>query len=208
MSEHPSPASSSAPRRLPAAERREGIVDAATRCFAERGFGGTTTARVAAQANVNEALVFRHFGTKQDLYLACVDAAWDRLQSRVATLCVDEPPARHWRMPGRAFLELVRGEPHVARMWMRGLVETTGIEAVDEHLAQLMRQVHEYVTGSVRESADAGGVIDGRDPETEAWTIVALGLLGAALGTRGVVEQGSFDAVLATHREWMTGDPD
>jgi AcrR family transcriptional regulator len=194
-------------RRLPAAERREGIVDAATRCFAERGFGGTTTARVAAEAGVNEALVFRHFGSKQRLYLACVDAAWDRLQARADELCAGEPDERHWRMPGRAFLELVRGEPHVARMWMRGLVETTGIEEVDDHLAALMTQVHAYVTGSVRHSADAGGVLEGRDPEVEAWTIVALGLLGASLGTRGLVERGSFDAVLATHREWMTGDP-
>jgi AcrR family transcriptional regulator len=193
--------------RLPAAQRREGIVNAATRCFAERGFGGTTTARVAAEADVNEALVFRHFGTKQHLYLACVDAAWERLQARSDELCTGEPAARHWRMPGRAFLELVRGDPHVARMWMRGLVETTGIEEVDDHLAALMSQVHEYVTGSVRHSANAGGVLDGRDPDVEAWTIVALGLLGAALGTRGLVERGSFDAVLATHREWMTGDP-
>lgn len=198
---------SSPAQRLPAAERRDGIVDAATRCFAERGFGGTTTARVAAEAGINEALVFRHFGTKQALYLACVDAAWRRLQARANDLCVGEPDARHWRMPGRAFLELVRGEPHVARMWMRGLVETTGIESVDSHLANVMRDVHEFVTGSVRHSADAGGVLDGRDPDVEAWTIVALGLLGAALGTRGLVEQGSFDAVLAAHREWMTGDP-
>ena len=193
--------------RLSAPERREGIIVAATRCFAERGFGGTTTARVAAEAQVNEALVFRHFGSKQALYLACVDAAWARLQARADELCIDEPDSRHWRMPGRAFLELVRGEPHVARMWMRGLVETTGIPEVDDHLATLMAQVHDYVTGSVRHSADAGGVLEGRDPGVEAWTIVALGLLGAALGTRGLVEQGSFDAVLAAHREWMTGDP-
>ena len=110
-------------------------------------------------------------------------------------------------MPGRAFLELVREHPHVARMWMRGLVETTGIAEVDEHLAARMTEVHAYVTGAVRHSADAGGVLEGRDPEVEGWTIVALGLLGAALGTRGLVERGSFDAVLAAHREWMTGDP-
>jgi AcrR family transcriptional regulator len=202
------PASTPPPaRRVPAPERRDGILDAATRCFAERGFGGTTTARVAAEAGINEALVFRHFGTKQALYLACVDAAWKRLQARAEELCTNEPDDRHWRMPGRAFLELVRDEPHVARMWMRGLVETTGIEAVDDHLADVMRDVHEFVTGAVRASSDAGGVLDGRAPSTEAWTIVALGLLGAALGTRGLVERDAFDAVLAAHREWMTGDP-
>lgn len=195
-------------RRLPAAERQASIVGAATRCFAERGFGGTTTARVAAEAAVNEALLFRHFGSKQGLYLACVDSAWTRLQARVGELCADEPDERHWRMPGRAFLELVRSEPHVAQMWMRGLVETTGIEKVDEHLATRMREVHRYVTVKVRHSDRAGGVLDGRDPSTEAWTIIALGLLGASLGTRGLVKRGAFDAVLASHREWMTGDPD
>lgn len=195
-------------KRLPAAERRAGIVRDATTCFADRGFGGTTTATVAQVAGVNEALVFRHFGSKQGLYLTCVDAAWARLQARCDELFESEPVERHWRMPGRAFLELVRTEPAVARMWMRGLVETTGIEAIDSHLAVLMTEVHDYVTDVVRRSADAGGLLPGRDPAVEAWTIVAIGLLGASLGTRGLVDQGSFDAVLASHREWVTGDPD
>lgn len=195
-------------KRLPAAERRAGILAAATRCFADRGYSGTTTASVAAQAGVNEALVFRHFHSKQELFLACVDAAWDRLRARCEELFTVEPDERHWRLPGRAFLELVRGEPDVARMWMRGLVETTGVPVIDEHLAALMRDVHAYVTGLVRHSSEAGGLLEGRDPEVEAWTIIALGLLGASLGTRGLVERGAFDAVLASHREWVTGDPD
>jgi AcrR family transcriptional regulator len=203
-----SDASSSARRRLPADERRAGILAAATSCFADRGFAGTTTASVAAAADINEALVFRHFGSKQDLYLAAVDAAWEQLRTRADELAANEPDARQWRMPGRAFLELVREQPDVARMWMRGLVETTGIPAIDEHLATLMRDVHGYVAGVVAHSKDAGGLLDGRDPEVEAWTIVALGLLGASLGTRGLVDQPAFDAVLASHREWATGAPD
>jgi AcrR family transcriptional regulator len=194
-------------RRLPAEERRAGILAAATRCFADRGFAGTTTASVAVAAGINEALVFRHFGSKQELFLACVDAAWERLRARGEQLALEEPESRRWRMPGRAFLELVQEDPAVARMWMRGLVETTGNDAIDGHLAQLMRDVHEYVTGEVAASAAAGGLTPGRDPSTEAWTIIALGLLGASLGTRGLVEREAFDAVLASHREWATGDP-
>lgn len=157
---------------------------------------------------MNEALVFRHFGSKRRLYLACVDAAWERLQARCDELYEAQPVELHWRMPGRAFLELVRAEPDVARMWMRGLVETTGIGAIDEHLAELMTQVHAYVSAVVQRSADAGGLLEGRDPDTEAWTIVAIGLLGASLGTRGLVEEDAFDAVLAAHRTWVTGRPE
>lgn len=196
------------PRRLPAAERRAGILEAATSCFADRGFAGTTTASVAARAAVNEALVFRHFGSKQDLYLACVDAAWERLRARCDELYAQEPVQRHWRMPGRAFLELVHGEADVTRMWMRGLVETTGNDAIDDHLARLMTEVHAYVADVVGRSAKAGGLLPGRDPRVEAWTIVAFGLLGASLGTRGLVERDVFDAVLASHREWATGAAD
>lgn len=201
-------AASEPTRRLPAAERRAGILAAATTCFADRGFSGTTTASVAAASAVNEALVFRHFGSKQELFLACVDAAWERLRARCEELYATEPVELHWRMPGRAFLELVRGEPDVARMWMRGLVETTGIAAIDDHLARLMTDVHRYVADVVRRSAEAGGLVEGREPDVEAWTIIALGLLGASLGTRGLVERDAFDAVLASHREWVTGSPD
>jgi AcrR family transcriptional regulator len=156
---------------------------------------------------VNEALLFRHFGSKRRLYLACIDAAWDALRERVAALCEGEPDARHWRMPGRAFIELVRTRQHVARLWVRALVETTGDPEIDAHLAALMRDVHGFVTGMVRTSEQAGGTLEGRDPGTEAWSIIALGLLGASLGTRGLVQPGAFDDVLAAHREWLTGDP-
>ena len=193
------------PRRLPAAARRGRILQAATACFADRGFAGTTTASIAARAAVNEALVFRDFGSKQDLYLACVDSAWERLRARCDELYAEEPVERHWRMPGRAFLELVHGEADVARMWMRCLVETTGNDVIDDHLARLMTEVHAYVTDVVARSAAAGGLLPGRDPRVEAWTIIAFGLLGASLGTRGLVERDAFDAVLASHREWATG---
>ncbi|MCW2960202.1 MAG: hypothetical protein JWM90_589 [Thermoleophilia bacterium] len=194
--------------RMSADARRSGILAAATTCFAERGYAGTTTSWLARTAGVNEALIFRHFGAKQQLFLECVDAAWSRMLVRCDELYDLEPEARHWRMPGRSFLEIVRSEPSVARMWMRGLVETTGIEAIDEHLARRMREVHDYVASVVERSAGAGGLLPDRDPHGEAWTIIALGLLGASLGTRGLVGQGEYDGVLASHRTWMTGSPE
>lgn len=56
--------------RLPSDERRDRILDAALRVFAERGFHGATTRELARAAGVSEALMFRHFPTKEDLYVA------------------------------------------------------------------------------------------------------------------------------------------
>src|SRR5688500_11121535 len=58
--------------RLSTADRKESIVAAATRCFAERGFEGTTTRMLARAAGVSEGLIFRHFPTKKSLYRAII----------------------------------------------------------------------------------------------------------------------------------------
>jgi AcrR family transcriptional regulator len=59
--------------RYSAANRREQIVEVATRLFADQGFQGTTTRQVAEHSGVTEALIFRHFRGKEDLYWAVIE---------------------------------------------------------------------------------------------------------------------------------------
>lgn len=71
--------------RLDSDDRRKAIVNAAVPLFARSGFAGTTTRELAAAAGVSEALLFRHFPSKQSLYreilrLGCEgDPALERL---------------------------------------------------------------------------------------------------------------------------------
>ena len=60
-------------QRLPASDRRRQLVETALDFFSRKGFGGTTTKEIAAAAGVTEAIIFRHFPTKQDLYNAVLD---------------------------------------------------------------------------------------------------------------------------------------
>jgi AcrR family transcriptional regulator len=59
--------------RMPGEERRHLILAVAVRLFSERGFRGTTTKEIAQAAGVSEAMLFRHFATKQELYAAILD---------------------------------------------------------------------------------------------------------------------------------------
>ena len=59
--------------RLPASDRRRQLVETALDFFSRKGFGGTTTKEIAAAAGVTEAIIFRHFPTKSDLYNAVLD---------------------------------------------------------------------------------------------------------------------------------------
>jgi AcrR family transcriptional regulator len=54
-------------------ERRQRILAEATRCFAARGFAGTTTRELAAGAGVTEAALYRYFPSKEALYAALID---------------------------------------------------------------------------------------------------------------------------------------
>src|SRR5437588_2669226 len=59
--------------RYSAADRREQILDAATQLFARQGFQGTTTKQISEQTGVTEALIFRHFASKDELYWAVIE---------------------------------------------------------------------------------------------------------------------------------------
>jgi TetR/AcrR family transcriptional regulator len=54
-------------------QRRRQLIDVAIELFARKGFGGTTTREIAKAAQVNEAIIFRHFETKEGLYAAILD---------------------------------------------------------------------------------------------------------------------------------------
>lgn len=58
---------------MAAEERRGQIVRVAMQLFSERGFRGTTTKEIAQAAGVSEAIIFRHFATKDELYTAIID---------------------------------------------------------------------------------------------------------------------------------------
>ena len=54
-------------------DRRQEILLAAMDLFAKKGFRGTTTRDLASQADVNEAIIFRHFNNKEELYSAILE---------------------------------------------------------------------------------------------------------------------------------------
>jgi len=59
--------------RLPASDRRHQLLETALDLFSRKGFDGTTTKEIAAAAGVTEAIIFRHFASKQALYSAVID---------------------------------------------------------------------------------------------------------------------------------------
>src|SRR4029077_19852910 len=65
----------SAPR-MAAADRRLPLIETAIPLFTEGSYHGTTPAEIARAAGVSEPILYRHFASKRDLYLAALEHVW------------------------------------------------------------------------------------------------------------------------------------
>ena len=111
--------------RLSARDRRSQILAAALEVVAEHGFHGTPTRELARRAGVSEALVFRHFPTKEDLIRAILaDAGFeDRIQFMESHL-VHMPPRQALQTIAEHLLTNLRERPDLFRVVFFGILET------------------------------------------------------------------------------------
>jgi AcrR family transcriptional regulator len=72
-------------RLLSRAERRESIIEAAKRSFARNGLSATVLEDVAAESGITKTIIYRHFGSKAELYQAALDDVSNRLTGALAT---------------------------------------------------------------------------------------------------------------------------
>ena len=74
---------------MPAAERREMVLEAAVAEFAARGLAGTSTEDVARRAGISQPYLFRLFPTKKALFLALIGRCFERVQDTFTTAAGD-----------------------------------------------------------------------------------------------------------------------
>ena len=193
--------------RLPAAERRQALVDTALWMFAEGSYRGTTTADIAHEAGVSEPILYRHFASKRELYLACIDEAWRRLRMQWEETMASEPPENWIRVMAKSYICLREAKPGaLADLWMQAVVEAGDDPEVRKFLRRHMRQVHDYMADVVRKVQAAGLVKPERDADAEAWISLAGGLLGTIGRRVGLLKDEDFESIRASRREWMTGE--
>jgi AcrR family transcriptional regulator len=191
--------------RLPAAQRRQAIVDIALRVFSEGSYRGTTTAEIAREAGVSEPILYRHFASKRELYFAAIDEAWNRLRTQWEEAIATQPPSEWIRIMAKSYVCLRDAKPVVSDLWMQAVVEAGDDEEVRKFLKRHMREVHDFMANVIRRTQEAGVIDEDRDPVAEAWISLAGGLLGTIGRRVGLLKESDFESIRASRREWMTG---
>lgn len=79
-------------RRRDSAGTRARILNVATREFANRGYEGARTDDIADRARINKRMIYHYFSSKEQLYLAVLEAAYERARSAEQKLELDQLP--------------------------------------------------------------------------------------------------------------------
>lgn len=115
MTRSPSAPTATKPDRR--AERRQAIVDAAARLFADLGYSDCEIERVAAELNIAKGTVYLYFPSKQELFYACVDAGMSSLQQTIdKAVNSDGDPFQRIAAAVGAYLQFFEEHPQYAEL--------------------------------------------------------------------------------------------
>jgi AcrR family transcriptional regulator len=146
--------------RMAAEDRRQQILDVAQQLFSQKGFRGTTTKEIALAADVNEAIIFRHFATKRDLYAAIMDQkaqspAVQEMRSQFEEAIKAGDDRQVFESLAFTLLEFHEHDDMAMRILLYSALE--GHELAEmiyrNHISKTHRQLAEYVKKRVAEGA-------------------------------------------------------
>jgi AcrR family transcriptional regulator len=169
--------------RLPATARREQLLEVAVGVFARQGYHSTSMNDVAEAAGVTKPVLYQHFDSKHDLYLALLEDVGHRLLDRIAKATSEATDGRSQTEQGfRSYFRWV-AEDHEAFMLLFG----SGSRR-DEEFAAAVRKVTDEVANAIAPLIAA-------DIDPEHRRTLAHAIVGMAEGaSRRLVDAGTgFD---------------
>jgi len=137
--------------------KRQDIIKAAMELFGKNGFRGTTTRDLATQADVNEAIIFRYFNNKTELYRAILEEKvhqgeghYDEVERVAQTSDIQS----FLEFMGRKFLERHQQDSTFMRLMMFSALE--GHELSDMFLASMA--VRDPIASYMQRQMDSGAI--------------------------------------------------
>jgi len=194
-----------ASKRLSAGARRQAVLDTACGVFMRSSYRGATTAEIAREAGISEPILYRHFGSKRDLYVACLAEAW-RAFRETAEQAIAADPDSCLGAIGDAYMAK-RARIRMIDLWIQALTEASEDSVIATALRKQVREVHDFLADVIRDGQARGVIIGDRDAVAEAWIFVAAGLLATMDGRLGGLLGDDLQRVRAERRRWMLNEP-
>ena len=110
------------------------ILEAAKQEFAAHGLAGARVDRIAANAGANKRMLYYHVGNKEDLYLAVLEGAYEKIRSEERGLDLEhlDPPEAIERLIDFTWNYFLRNPEFLALLNTENLAKATPSEALDQ----------------------------------------------------------------------------
>jgi AcrR family transcriptional regulator len=191
-------------QRMPAAERRRHLVETAIRLFTEGSYHGTTTAEIARAAGVSEPILYRHFASKRDLYLAALEHVWSKTRAGWEKTLIDAPDAcAAVEVIGKGHVSVRSAKLQLAELWVQALSEASEDPELRRYVRRHMREVHDFLAGLIRRGQEQGAINPDRDADAEAWIMLAGGILGMVGRRVGLLDDAELAGIRAARLAWL-----
>ena len=162
-------------KRLKAGERRSQLLRIAKELFSTYGFENISTKSIAEAAGVSEAIIFRHFASKEDLYRQILDRKADEINVQKWS---DELEHIAGREDDEALvlsvmkhvLEAGRQDPQFQRLLLQAALSGHPLHKIT---AQRLLPLHGFLSGYIKKRQKKGA-FKNRDPKLAAFAIVSL----------------------------------
>lgn len=175
-----SPATTPPAARRSASQRREEIVQVAIGHFALNGYKATSTDQVAREAGISQPYLFRLFGTKRELFLACHQAMHARIGETFAAAARGVAREERLSAMGRAYVELLQDRTAL-------LFQMQSYAACsDPEIRAEVRRCYRELVRQVQEASGAG--------DAELWRFFANGMLLNVVASLDLAEIAAEDA--------------
>lgn len=196
--------STAASPRMAASGRRAHLLDTAARLFTEGSYRGTTTAEIARAAGVSEPIIYRHFASKRDLYIAALEQVWEKARAGWEQAIAEAPDAcAAVEAIGKGHLSVRSAKLQLAELWMQGLSEAAEDPELRKHVRRHLREVHDFLAELIRSGQEQGAIAADRDADAEAWIMLAGGMLGMVGRRLGLLGDDELGAIRAARLSWL-----
>lgn len=152
--------------RSKSSTRKEDILEAGLEIFAERGYYNTTTALIAEKAGISQPYIFKFFKTKEELFVAALDRAYERILQTFKN--VESSPDQVITKMGEVYAELSVSNPNEIALQVIGLSVTE--ESIKKSTQEGLSRIRSYTLERFR----AAGIANA---DREVTTFLARGIL-------------------------------
>ena len=196
--------SATASPRMAASGRRAHLLETAARVFTEGSYHGTTTAEIARAAGISEPIIYRHFASKRDLYLATLEYVWEKARAGwEQTVAVSPDACAAVESIGKGHFSVRSAKLQLAELWVQALGEAAEDPELRKAVRKHMREVHDFVAELIRKGQAEGAIVAERDADAEARIMLAGGILGMVGRRVGLLDDGELQAIRSARLAWL-----